>query len=73
MLIDKNGKQIQEGDWIRYVYGEADEIGGLQVVSKNGVLGIIEKSIFGGNEEFIKLSTTDLKHCEVVRHGEKKN
>lgn len=41
VLKDRNGKQIKKGDWIRYVFGEGDEVGGLKVVSQGGELGII--------------------------------
>lgn len=64
---------IKEGDWIAYKYGEDDEIGGMQVVSQNGVLGVISRSFFPLSEEFIDLSTTDLAHCEVVKHGKKED
>lgn len=75
MITDRNGKQIKEGDWIAYKYGENGEIGGLQVVSQNGVLGVLQSSFFGAKVEveFIDLSTTDLKHCEVVEHGKKED
>ena len=73
MLKDRNGIEIKEGDWIAYKYGEDDEIGGMQVVSQNGVLGVISRSFFSLSEEFIDLSTTDLAHCEVVKHGKKEN
>lgn len=71
MITDRNGEKIKEGDWIAYRYGVDNEIGGLQVVSMNGVLGIIHKSLF--TEEFIDLNTTDLGHCEVIKHGKKKD
>lgn len=73
MLKDRNGVEIKEGDWIAYKYGEDGEIGGMQVVSQNGVLGVISKSYFPPSEEFVDLSTTDLKHCEVVKHDKKEN
>lgn len=73
MLKDRNEIEIKEGDWIVYKYGEDDEIGGMQVVSQNGVLGVISRSFFSLSEEFIDLSTTDLAHCEVVKHGKKEN
>lgn len=54
-------------------YGEDDKIGGMQVVSQNGVLGLLSRSVFSQREEFIDLSTTDLQHCEVVKHGKKED
>lgn len=75
MLIDKNGIQIKEGDWIRYVYGEDGEIGGMQVVSQNGELGVIQSNFLGSSgwsKKFVNLKDTDLQHCEVVEHGKKK-
>lgn len=45
----------------------------MQVVIQNGVLGIISESYFPQNKEFIDLSTTDLKHCEVVKYGKKEH
>lgn len=73
MITDRNKKEIKDRDWIVYKYDDGIEIGGLQVVSQNGELGIIHKSIWGTNEEFIKLSTTDLLHCEVVDHDKKED
>lgn len=73
MLKDRYGVEIKEGDWIAYKYGEDDEIGGMQVVSQNGVLGLLSRSVFSQREEFIDLSTTDLQHCEVVKHGKKED
>lgn len=71
MLKDRNGIAIKEGDWVVYKYGEDNEIGGLQVVLKNGVLGFKVNSIFSKMDEFVELSTTDLKNCEVVKYGKK--
>lgn len=45
----------------------------MQVVIQNGVLGIISESYFSQSKEFIDLSTTDLKHCEVVKYGKKEH
>lgn len=47
----------------------------MQVVSQNGVLGVLQSSFFSAKVEveFIDLSTTDLKHCEVVEHGKKED
>lgn len=73
MLKDRNGIEIKEGDWIAYKYGEDDEVGVMQVVIQNGVLGIISESYFPQSKEFIDLSTTDLKHCEVVKYGKKEH
>lgn len=66
MLIDINGREIREGDWIRYVYEEGTAIGGLHVVSQNGELGVIDPWS-GSKKEFVPLRTTDLMHCEVVK------
>lgn len=71
MQKDRNGIAIKEGDWILYKYGEGKEIGGLKVVLKNGVLGFKVNSIFSKTDEFVKLSTTDLQNCEVVKYGKK--
>lgn len=43
MLKDRYGVEIKEGDWIAYKYGEDDEIGGMQVVSQKGVLGLLSR------------------------------
>ena len=66
VLKDRNGKQIKKGDWIRYVFGEGNEVGGLKVVSQGGELGIIQSD---WNNTFVNLKETDLPHCEVVRRG----
>lgn len=71
MQKDKNGTDIKEGDWIVYKYGEGKEIGGLQVVLKNGVLGFRVNSIFSKTNDFVELNTTDLQNCEVVKYDKK--
>ena len=66
VLKDRNGKQIKKGDWIRYVFGEGDEVGGLKVVSQGGELGIIQSDFFfedGWKHTFVNLKETDLPHC----------